>query len=60
MTTERDIRNQIAFAKDKGYEEGREEGREQGINEERERILAVLREQGISKEIIAKVCEPKK
>ena len=27
MTTERDIRNQIAFAKDKGFEEGREEGR---------------------------------
>ena len=26
MTTERDIRNQIAFAKDKGFEEGREEG----------------------------------
>ena len=25
MTTERDIRNQIAFAKDKGFEEGREE-----------------------------------
>ena len=30
MTTERDIRNQIAFAKDKGFEEGREEGREEG------------------------------
>ena len=27
MTTERDIRNQIAFAKDKGFEEGREEGK---------------------------------
>ncbi len=27
MTTERDIRNQIAFAKDKGFEEGIEEGR---------------------------------
>ena len=26
MTTERDIRNQIAFARDKGREEGREEG----------------------------------
>ena len=30
MTTERDIRNQIAFAKDKGFEEGRVEGREEG------------------------------
>ena len=27
MTTERDIKNQIDFARDKGREEGREEGR---------------------------------
>ena len=33
MTTERDIRNQIAFAKDKGFEEGREEGRVEGREE---------------------------
>ena len=56
MTTERDIRNQIAFAKDKGFEEGREEGRE----EERERIVTALRDQGISEEIIAKVSESKR
>ena len=31
MTTERDIRNQIAYAKDKGIEQGRQEGIEQGI-----------------------------
>ena len=30
MTTERDIRNQIAFAEQKGVERGREEGREEG------------------------------
>ena len=30
MTTERDIRNQIAFAEQKGAERGREEGREEG------------------------------
>ncbi len=36
MTTERDIRNQIAFAKDKGFEEGREEGFEDGIEKGRE------------------------
>ena len=30
MTTERDIRNQIAFARDKGLEEGMEKGIEQG------------------------------
>ena len=52
MTTERDIRNQIAFAKDKGFEEGREE--------ERERIVTALRDQGISEEIIAKVSESKR
>jgi len=52
MTTERNIRNQIAFAKDKGFEEGREE--------ERERIVTALRDQGISEEIIAKVSESKR
>ena len=36
MTTERDIRNQIAFAHDKGVEEGREEGLEAGIAKGRE------------------------
>ena len=56
MTTERDIRNQIAFAKDKGFEEGREEGRE----EERERIITALRNQGVSEEIIDKVSESKR
>jgi flagellar biosynthesis/type III secretory pathway protein FliH len=68
MTTERDIRNQIAFAKDKGFEEGREEGFEDGIEkgreegrvEERERIVTALRDQGISEEIIAKVSESKR
>ncbi len=37
MTTERDIRNQIAFAKDKGFEEGREEGFEDGMEKGREK-----------------------
>ena len=72
MTTERDIRNQIAFAKDKGFKEGREEGFEDGIEkgreegreegrvEERERIVTALRDQGISEEIIAKVSESKR
>ena len=60
MTTERDIRNQIAFAKDKGFEEGRKEGREEGRVEERERIVTALRDQGISEEIIAKVSESKR
>ena len=51
MTTERDIKNQIASAKEIGREEGREEGRES----ERRRIVEALRSQGVSEEIIAKV-----
>ena len=31
MNTERDIRNQIQFAADKGREEGKKEGREEGL-----------------------------
>ena len=46
MTTERDIKNQIASAKEIGREEGREE--------ERARIIEALRSQGVSEEIIAR------
>lgn len=56
MTTERDIRNQIDFARDKGREEGREEGRvegkEVGREEEKARILKLLREQKVPEDII--------
>ena len=31
MTTERDIKNQIVYARDKGMEEGLEKGREEGM-----------------------------
>ena len=59
MTTERDIKNQIASAKEIGREEGREEGMEKGIavgrNSERARIIEAFRKQGVSEEIIAKV-----
>jgi len=47
MTTERDIKNQIASAKEIGREEGRES--------ERRRIVEAFRSQGVSEEIIAKV-----
>ena len=61
MTTERDIRNQIAFAQDKGFELGkaecRAEGMVEGKAEERERIVAALRAQGVSEETIAKALE---
>lgn len=50
MTTERDIKNQIAFAEEKGIEKGREEG----IQEERQRILEALRSQGVPEDILAK------
>ena len=50
MTTERDIHNQIVYARDKGLEEGlekgREEGREVGLEEGREEGLARGREEG--------------
>ena len=56
MTTERDIQNQIDFARDKGIEIGREEGLEQGIEqgrkEERVRLLEALKEQGVPEEVI--------
>ena len=40
MTTERDIRNQIAYAEKKGLERGREEGREEG---ERQALVHMAR-----------------
>ena len=55
MRTERDLRNQMAYARESGYEEGREEGREQGREEERARMVEELRKQGIPEEIIARV-----
>ena len=50
MTTERDIQNQIDFARDKGFEQGLEQGRE----EERVKIIKALKEQGVPEEIITK------
>ena len=54
MTTERDIKNQIATAKEIGWEEGREEGMSMGRESERRRIVEALRSQGVSEDIIAK------
>ena len=51
MRTERDIKNQIAYAKKEGREEGREE--------ERERIAEKLRKLGASEEMIARAVEEK-
>lgn len=56
MTTERDIKNQIASAKEIGREEGREEGRES----ERRRIVEALRKQGVPEDILAKAIQAAK
>ena len=63
MRTERDLRNQIAYAREEGWEEGREKGIEEGIEKgiekgietERSRMAAELREQGVSEDVIARV-----
>ena len=47
MTTERDIRNQIAYS--------REEGREEGREEERRLIARRLKEKGFSDEEVASI-----
>ena len=47
MRTERDFKNQLAYAEKKGREEGREE--------EQARIVDELRKQGIPEEVIARV-----
>ena len=49
MTTERDIRNQIAYAEEKGIEKGRQE--------ERVRIADRLRQEGFAEETIANLME---
>ena len=57
MTTERDIRNQIAFSREQGLKEGIEKGIEKGASEERTRILSVLRSEGVPENIISKLQE---
>lgn len=54
MRTERDLRNQIAYARESGVEEGLEEGR---LHEEAriQSIAAKLREKGISEAEIAAI-----
>ena len=47
MTTERDIRNQIAYARDEGREEGMEKGMEKGAAQSRTEIARAMLERGI-------------
>ena len=55
MRTERDLRNQMAYARESGVEEGLARGREEGRGQERSRMAIELRKQGIPDEIIARV-----
>ena len=57
MTTERDIRNQIAYSRDKGLAEGLEKGRAEGKAEERRLIARKLKEKGFSDEEVASVLD---
>lgn len=53
MRTERDLKNQIAYAEEKGRVLGREEGRE----EERARFAEELRKLGVSEDLIAQAAK---
>ena len=57
MRTERDIRNQIAYAEEKGVEKGMEIGIEKGVEEGTQTTLQkvgeLLRERGMSETEIA-------
>ncbi len=55
MRTERDLRNQMAYARESGYEQGLEKGMEKGREEERARMVEELRRQGVPEEVIARV-----
>ena len=61
MTTERDIRNQIAYSREEGREEGLaeglEKGRAEGKAEERHLIAQKLKEKGFSDEEVASVLD---
>ncbi len=55
MTTERDIRNQIAYSREEGRNEGRAEGRAEGIEEARRLIMKRLKDKGFSDEEVASI-----
>ena len=57
MTTERDIRNQIAYSREEGLAEGLEKGRAEGKAEERRLIAQRLKQKGFSDEEVASVLD---
>lgn len=54
MTTERDIRNQIAYARDEGLEEGLEKGLEKGSAQRSFEIARAMLAEGLDAAVIAK------
>ena len=54
MNTERDIRNQIQFAADKGREEGLKRGLEEGIEKATLLMASKLKADGMDIELIIK------
>ncbi|MBQ6284262.1 MAG: hypothetical protein IJK70_05670 [Bacteroidales bacterium] len=54
MTTERDIRNQIAYSREEGLAEGLEKGRAEGKAEGKAEVAKALEHLGIDADIIRK------
>ncbi|MBQ6179806.1 MAG: hypothetical protein IJK32_09845 [Bacteroidales bacterium] len=54
MTTERDIRNQIAYSREEGLAEGLEKGRAEGLAEGKAEVAKALEHLGIDADIIRK------
>ena len=54
MTTDRDIRNQIAFSREEGLAEGLEKGRAEGKAEGKAEVAKALEQLGIDADIIRK------
>lgn len=52
MNTERDIINQLAYAKRIAMEEGRAEGKAEGLEEARLEIAKAMKDKGVSTDII--------
>ena len=59
MTTERDLKNQFAYARKEGravgIEEGRAEGRAEGRKEERILLATKMKAEGLALEVISRV-----
>ena len=60
MTTERDIHNQIEYARVTGREEGREEGMAEGMEKGFRLMAEQLRKKGLSEEEIKRMIEEAK